>query len=170
MWTPPPDYKASHIAVTESLTSVDTDTEPETDLKLETTDITALTDSDTISVNLADASDDTLETVESIETAITDSDTVSVNLAVTNPMLATTATADSDTVSINFAETESAAASDTISVNLALTEPPTTAAPPASVSAPVGVPSAASHPLLPPPPKWWKRSPTLNLPPRNLRG
>jgi len=75
VWTPASDYKA-HIAVTESLTSVDTDTEPETDLKLETT-FQPLTDSDTISVNLADASNDTPETAESIKTAITDSDTVS---------------------------------------------------------------------------------------------
>jgi len=138
VWTPPPDYKA-HIAVTESLTSVDTDTEPETDLKLETIETIsqALTDSDTISVDLADASAETPDTVESIktETAITDCDTVNL-----------TATADSDTVSINLGEpaTESVAASDTVSdtINLA-----TTPAPPESVSAPVGVPSAASHPV-----------------------
>jgi len=78
---------------------------------------------------------DTPETVESIETVITDSDTVSVNLAATDPTPATTAIADSDTVS----------------VNLAPTEPPTTAAPPASVSAPVGVPLAASPPPPTPP-------------------
>ena len=67
--------------VTESLTSVDTDTEPETDLKLETI-AQALTDRNTISVNLADVStvDDTAETVESIATAaVDDSDTVSIN-------------------------------------------------------------------------------------------
>jgi len=34
VWTPPLDYKSAHIAVTESLTSVDTDTEPETILNL----------------------------------------------------------------------------------------------------------------------------------------
>ena len=127
VWTPPPDYKA-HIAVTESLTSVDTDTEPETDLKLETIS-QSLTDSDTISINLADASDDTPETVKSIDTATADGDTVSIKLG-------------------ESAATESAAASDT--VDLA-----TTAAPPASVSAPVGVPSAATHSLYashPPPP------------------
>ena len=88
MWTPPPDYKSAHIAVTESLTSADTDTEPEieTDNKLEQvvdseTTVQASTDSDTISINLADVSvlaDDTPETVESIATAADDNDTVSV--------------------------------------------------------------------------------------------
>jgi len=111
VWTPPLDYKAYHIAVTESLTSVDTDTEPETDLKLETTP-QALTDSDTISVNLADASDNSPETVESIATAAVDSesDTVSINLAETEPAAAAVSDTVSDTVSVNLAATESASA------------------------------------------------------------
>ena len=87
--------------VTESLTSADTDTEPEieTDNKLEQvvdpeTTVQASMDSDTISVNLADVSittDDTPETVVSISTAADDSDTVSVNLAATELASATAA-------------------------------------------------------------------------------
>jgi len=95
VWTPPPGYKSAHIAVTESLTSADTDTEPEieTDTKLETT-VQASTDSDTISVNLADVSttaDDTPETIELIATAADNSDTVSINVAATEPASATAA-------------------------------------------------------------------------------
>ena len=132
MDTPPPDYKSAytgyyksaHIAVTESLTSVDTDTEPETDIKPETT-VQASTDSDTISVNLADVSstaDDTPETVESIVTAAAD---------------------DSDTVSVNLAETESASATAPVVPAVV---------PPALAFAPV--PLAAGIPVvaLPPPP------------------
>jgi len=137
MWTPPLEYKLAHIAVTESLTSVDSDTETEieteTDEKteqkfaksdLETT-VLGPSDSDTISINLADTSAASAADDSSTDTAVVD-----LGLTV-EPTAAATAAADSDTVSVDLAELASATLT---APEIVVTDPP------AAVTVPVAVP------------------------------